>query len=114
MNERRGGLIIGLLVLGGIIYAFSGKDNDTSTPDPSYTSASDSGSSSSDSEFHGYDCTQDCSGHEAGYRWAEEHDLTDEDDCDGKSESFIEGCKAYVQEQAHDEDTEGEPRDDDD
>lgn len=41
-------------------------------------------------------CTEDCSGHEAGYQWAEEHDITDEDDCDGKSESFIEGCKAYV------------------
>src|SRR3989344_1716191 len=22
--------------------------------------------------FHGYDCTDDCSGHEAGYNWAED------------------------------------------
>ena len=42
------------------------------------------------------DCTQDCSGHEAGYKWAEENDISDEDDCTGNSESFIEGCKAYV------------------
>src|SRR5436853_2639709 len=42
--------------------------------------------------FHGYVCTVDCSGHEAGYEWAEEHDITDPDDCGGNSESFIEGC----------------------
>jgi hypothetical protein len=46
------------------------------------------------------DCTQDCSGHEAGYKWAEEHDIADEDDCTGNSESFIEGCKAYVADNA--------------
>jgi hypothetical protein len=46
--------------------------------------------------FHGYDCTDDCSGHEAGCRWAEDKDISDEDDCTGNSESFIEGCKAYV------------------
>lgn len=49
-------------------------------------------------EFHGYPCTEDCSGHEAGFEWAEEHDITDPDDCEGKSESFIEGCKAYAEE----------------
>ena len=25
--------------------------------------------------FSGYDCTEDCSGHEAGYNWAEENDI---------------------------------------
>lgn len=48
--------------------------------------------------FSGYKCTVDCSGHAAGYQWAEEHDIDDEDDCGGNSQSFIEGCKAYVQE----------------
>ena len=47
--------------------------------------------------FHGYSCTSDCSGHEAGYNWAEEHDIDDEDRCGGNSQSFIEGCKAYVE-----------------
>jgi lipocalin len=42
------------------------------------------------------DCTEDCAGHEAGYKWAEEHEISDEDDCTGNSGSFIEGCKAYV------------------
>ena len=46
-------------------------------------------------EVDGYGCTQDCSGHEAGYDWAEQHDITDPDDCGGDSDSFIEGCRAY-------------------
>lgn len=48
--------------------------------------------------FHGYPCTEDCSGHEAGYEWAEENDIVDVDDCGGNSDSFIEGCEAYVEE----------------
>jgi hypothetical protein len=31
--------------------------------------------------FHGYDCTDDCSGHEAGFDWAARNDVTDEGDC---------------------------------
>lgn len=48
--------------------------------------------------FHGYPCTKDCSGHEAGYEWAEANSITDPDDCSGNSQSFIEGCEAYVEE----------------
>jgi hypothetical protein len=47
--------------------------------------------------FNGYDCTEDCSGHEAGYNWAEENDIYDESDCGGNSNSFIEGCISYVE-----------------
>lgn len=46
--------------------------------------------------FEGYGCTVDCSGHEAGYAWAEEKGITDPDHCGGKSWSFIEGCRAYA------------------
>lgn len=53
----------------------------------------------SNSTFSGYPCTDDCSGHEAGYNWAEEHDIDDPDNCDGNSNSFIEGCQAYAEEQ---------------
>jgi hypothetical protein len=49
--------------------------------------------------FNGYTCTDDCSGHEAGYEWAEEQGVDDPDDCDGKSESFIEGCQSYAEQQ---------------
>ena len=48
--------------------------------------------------FSGYECTSDCSGHEAGYEWAEDKGITDIDDCGGNSNSFIEGCEAYVDE----------------
>ncbi len=48
--------------------------------------------------FGGYECTEDCSGHEAGYAWAEENGISDEYDCDGNSNSFNEGCMAYVEE----------------
>lgn len=50
--------------------------------------------------YRGYRCTVDCSGHEAGYEWAEQHAIDDEDDCGGNSQSFIEGCIAHVREQA--------------
>jgi len=49
-------------------------------------------------QFHGYPCTQDCSGHEAGYEWAEDNGIDEVEDCGGRSQSFIEGCKAYVEE----------------
>lgn len=49
--------------------------------------------------FKGDPCTIDCSGHEAGYEWAEENGIDDPDDCDGKSDSFIEGCRSYAEEQ---------------
>lgn len=45
-----------------------------------------------------WDCTSDCSGHEAGYEWASDNGITDPYDCDGNSDSFIEGCEAYAYE----------------
>src|SRR6266566_5573379 len=51
--------------------------------------------------FGGFDCTVDCSGHSAGYKWAEKKDITDEADCPyGNSQSFHEGCIAYTQDEA--------------
>lgn len=47
--------------------------------------------------FAGYPCTDDCSGHEAGYAWAEEKGIDDPDICGGNSQSFIEGCQAYAE-----------------
>lgn len=49
--------------------------------------------------FLGYRCTQDCSGHEAGYEWAQRKGITDPDECGGNSQSFIEGCIAWAEEQ---------------
>jgi hypothetical protein len=53
-------------------------------------------SSYQEKTFYGYECKGDCSGHKAGYEWAENKNITEYDDCGGNSESFIEGCKSYV------------------
>ncbi len=42
-----------------------------------------------------YSCTEDCSGHEAGFEWARNHEITDASECGGQSQSFAEGCQAY-------------------
>lgn len=47
--------------------------------------------------FHGYVCSDDCSGHRAGYDWAERKGITLEDDCPDDSNSFFEGCLAYIE-----------------
>lgn len=39
------------------------------------------------------------SGYEAGYNWAEDKGINDPGECSGNSESFIEGCQAYAEEQ---------------
>jgi outer membrane protein assembly factor BamD (BamD/ComL family) len=41
-------------------------------------------------------CMGDCSGHQAGYEWAEENGISSESDCDGNSDSFNEGCTNFV------------------
>jgi hypothetical protein len=62
-------------------------------------------------EFGGYDCSDDCSGHAAGYRWAEAHGITNESDCPlrGRALSFCEGCLVYVEDPSRgaDEDDDG-------
>lgn len=49
-------------------------------------------------QFGRYTCTQDCSGHRAGYEWAHRRGITHRSRCGGRSQSFIEGCWAYVEE----------------
>jgi hypothetical protein len=71
-------------------------DNQINTPKPT-------ASENTPQYFHGDLCTDDCSGHQAGYDWAMENDITDPGDCDGNSTSFIEGCEAYANEIGMDE-----------
>lgn len=41
-------------------------------------------------------CTDDCSGHEAGFEYAKEQGYTDSSECSGgSSQSFNEGCEAF-------------------
>ena len=46
---------------------------------------------------YGFNCIVDCSGHEAGYRWAEQHNIDEEDYCPDGDAEFYEGCIAYLQ-----------------
>ena len=48
--------------------------------------------------FDGYQCKGDCSGHQAGYDWAEQNDIDDESSCSTPSASFNQGCESYVEE----------------
>jgi len=49
--------------------------------------------------FKGYACSVDCSGHKAGYEWASRNYISNKNDCNGNSRSFIEGCWAWVDSQ---------------
>lgn len=46
--------------------------------------------------FRGYPCSEDCSGHVAGYEWAKENDFLDYEKCETGNASFDEGCEAFV------------------
>jgi hypothetical protein len=46
--------------------------------------------------FAGFTCMRDCTGHAAGYRWAEREAIARDDQCRGLSIPVLEGCRAYV------------------
>jgi hypothetical protein len=58
-------------------------DDVTSEHVPSATVAEKPQPDASGLSFHGYPCSADCSGHEAGYNWAEEHGISDAADWNG-------------------------------
>ena len=49
--------------------------------------------------YKGYRCTKDCSGHAAGYKWSDDRDITDPNECPYSNNSFWEGCLAHTDEQ---------------
>jgi hypothetical protein len=69
--------------------------------------------------FGGYACTLDCSGHRAGYQWAESHHVADADECEKILErtpnrtSFYEGCMTYVDDPDHGPEPDQDMEDDD-
>lgn len=66
--------------------------------------------------FGGNECTDDCSGHKAGYEWAESRGIADQRRCEKvliqspNSTSFAEGCSTYIEDPSRgsDEDDDGE------
>jgi len=103
-------IIIGIVGLVLYFGAQQSRNEDSSKQAPQSTDQTDV-PPTKPRQFAGYDCTGDCSGHEAGYEWAEEHGITDGDDCDtagerSNSPSFAEGCHAYVDGESNSEDAE--------
>ena len=48
-------------------------------------------------EFMDHPCTEDCSGHVAGWEWAAKRSATRVAECySSNSESFSEGCRIYL------------------
>jgi hypothetical protein len=47
--------------------------------------------------FRGSPCTRDCSGHGAGYRWAQQKNIRNPNNCNPRSpkhsKSFVKGCR---------------------
>jgi hypothetical protein len=79
-----------------------------------FSVASATPAAAQDRTFGGYECTDDCAGHKAGYDWAEANGITDPNDCTmGNSQSFYEGCVVYTEDPSRvsDEDDDGEPID---
>jgi hypothetical protein len=51
-------------------------------------------------DLHGVGaCEATCLRHEIGYQWAQTHGVTDPSQCGGDSESMVEGCEAYAEDQ---------------
>lgn len=46
--------------------------------------------------FRGNQCSDDCSGHIAGYEWAKEMDFLEYEKCKTGNTSFDEGCESFV------------------
>lgn len=62
-----------------------------------FETARDNLSGLSYEDQHGSEgCTDDCSGHDAGYQWAQDNQIEDAGECGGESQSFQEGCEAYA------------------
>lgn len=84
------------------VYEEHGADSDGTGVDASNVDASDVEDSGN------YVCTRDCSGHEAGFAWAQENDVADASDCGGNSRSFIGGCEAFAGERQEQADREAQ------
>lgn len=85
-----------------VVYEERGADSDGTGADADIVDAYDVEDSGN------YICTEDCSGHEAGFAWAQENDIADASDCGGNSQSFIEGCEAFAEERQEQADREAQ------
>jgi len=101
--------LVSLLVTVGIISIIQHPD-DYQTKGAGSTSSVDSVEADAGTyeDIHGTsECTDDCSGHEAGYQWAEENDICDPEYDNGNSDSFNEGVVAWAYDNCYYKDEDG-------
>ena len=100
MNNQKGNIWIGLLVIGlgiwGITSLFSKQDVETDYSTNNSANVYNGYSNYSDDDYYEPENPyEDGSGHSAGYEWAMENEPSG---CGGNSQSFIEGCEEYMAE----------------
>lgn len=109
-NDDATGVIIGIAIVvffGWLIFSAIGSSSSSSEGGESYDSSTVEyeaepeyeydGDNESYYESRGYGCTSDCSGHDAGYEWADENGVCDEYYSESYSESFDEGVRVYAE-----------------
>lgn len=104
--EEHGGtlVVVGIIIFFGWLFLSSTNSSSSSTNEynAGYESTvEDESNLKEPEEFHGYECSDDCSGHEAGYEWGDENGICSEygsgDEYTGSySDSFNEGVTAYI------------------
>lgn len=95
MNETRDSVIkflVGTAIIGGFVMLMM-----QPVPDNGEVGGASTGGTYSEN-YGTSECTIDCSGHDAGYEWAQDNDITDTEYSEGNSESFNEGVRAYAEE----------------
>lgn len=103
-------LLVSLFLIPIFLSGCSSAYDDSSGPlnesNSNFTDVSENNSDKEEDDFGSsnlipeetWNCTIDCSGHQAGYDWAAENGITEPEDCGGNSQSFIEGCESFGQE----------------
>lgn len=94
--------IVMYIVVPNLIIKHAPKQNsntpvNTNTPASTQGNYDSNGSDDYEESRGSDDCTEDCSGHEAGYEWAKDNDICDTDYDEGNSDSFNEGVVAWAE-----------------
>jgi len=102
-NSQKGNGVIVMIVVIGLIWGaysiFSKNDSADNNYDyNSYDSSYDYDSGDSDYYTNYGNPYNEGSGHYAGYEWAEQNGVSS---CGGNSNSFIEGCEEYLNQQGY-------------
>lgn len=83
---------------GGLDLFHSGVDIDGTKGGETYAAYDARRDTQSTEGFRSFACPGNCSAHEAGYDWAMQQKVSDDDQCRGPNWAFLEGCVAYVYE----------------